>query len=120
MGVGVMDLSRDGMDVHEFLALGTGVAGKGGKGEIVSALACASETGWLAAGTWGRWIGVYDRRGRGSAVSLFNLKHSEASDGVGCGQGVAKVGFAGGKSYLVIRERASHGISIWDDEGRIR
>ena len=114
MGVGVVDLMRDGQDVHDFFALGTGVAGKGGKGEIVSALACEPDSGWLVAGTWGRWIGVYDGRGRGSAVSLFNLKHSEESDGVGGGQGVARAGFAGGGSYMIVRERDSRGVGIWD------
>ena len=90
--------------------IGGGVGMKG----IVSALALSSE-GMLAAGTFGRWVGLYEGGGRGDMAGVFEVcKIPEDKDGVGEGAGITQLLWSSCGSYLCVVERSSDGIGVWD------
>ncbi|MCJ1390713.1 hypothetical protein MMC18_003574, partial [Xylographa bjoerkii] len=90
--------------------VGGGVGMKG----IVSALAMSSE-GILAAGTFGRWLGLYDTGGRGGTAGIFEVgKIDEDEDGVGDGAGITQLLWSPCARYLCVVERGSEGIGVWD------
>jgi len=58
---------------------------------IVSALGMSCE-GLLAAGTFTRWVGLYDGGGRGGTVGVFEIKRQEKDGGgIGDGAGITQV-----------------------------
>ena len=90
--------------------VGGGVGMKG----IVSALAMSSE-GILAAGTFGRWLGLYDSGGRGGTAGVFEVRSlGEDVDGVGDGAGITQLLWSLCGRYLCVVERGSEGIGVWD------
>ncbi|MCJ1378587.1 hypothetical protein MMC17_001686 [Xylographa soralifera] len=90
--------------------VGGGVGMKG----IVSALAMSSE-GILAAGTFGRWLGLYDSGGRGGTAGVFEVgKLDEDVDGAGDGAGITQLLWSSCGRYLCVVERGSEGIGVWD------
>ncbi|KAI4287721.1 MAG: hypothetical protein L6R35_003014, partial [Caloplaca aegaea] len=82
------------------LSEGGGV-GVGGIKGIVSALGMSPE-GYLAAGTFSRWIGLYDGHGRGGSVGAFELDPSG-------GTGITQVLWSADGRYLCVAERCSDG-----------
>lgn len=86
---------------------------------IVSALSlqpCTdpSATSILAAGTWTRWLGLYDASGLGGTVATWDI--STAADkeaGIG-GQGVSEVGWSSCGRYLWVAERKTRGVLVYD------
>jgi hypothetical protein len=93
--------------------VGGGVGMKG----IVSALAMNSD-GVLAAGTFTRWIGLYDGDGRGGTVGVFELgRDPNDSPGVGDGGGITQLHWSTCGRYLCTAERGSDGIGVWDIRG---
>lgn len=80
---------------------------------IVSAMAVASgertaSTGLLAAGTWTRWIGLYDAEGSGGTVANWTV------EGTGDGAGISHLQFSPCGRYLAVTERKSDQIMIYD------
>ena len=80
---------------------------------IVSALGMSSE-GMLAAGTYSRWVGLYDGFGRGGDAGVFS---AGAEDGVERAGGITQVIWSVCGRYLCVVERASDGVGIWDIRG---
>jgi len=82
---------------------------------IVSAMGMQREEGgMLAAGTWTRWVGLYDANGMGGTVAQWSV--AEAADehaGVG-GAGVSQVVWSACGRYLCVIERKSGGILVYD------
>ncbi|KAL8861735.1 MAG: hypothetical protein Q9178_001936 [Gyalolechia marmorata] len=93
------------------------VGGIGGVKGIVSALNMSSE-GILAAGTFSRWIGLYDAYGRGGSLGAFELQGniSGRQEGI-AGTGVTQVLWSADGRYLCVVERCSDCIGIWDVRG---
>ena len=90
--------------------VGGGVGMKG----IVSALAMSPE-GILAAGTFGRWLGLYDSGGRGGTAGVFEVgKMNQDEDGVAEGTGITQLLWSSCGRYLCVVERGSLGIGVWD------
>jgi len=90
--------------------VGGGVGMKG----IVSALASSSD-GMLAAGTFGRWVGLYGSGGRGGMAGVFEVcNNPEDYDGVGEGAGITQLLWSSCARYLCVVERGSDGIGVWD------
>lgn len=89
----------------------------GGIKGIVSALGMSSE-GILAAGTFGRWVGLYDGHGRGGSIGAFeigeDLSDQEEASG---GTGITQILWSEDGRYLCVAERCSDGISVWDIRG---
>lgn len=90
------------------------VGGIGGVKGIVSALGMSSE-GILAAGTFSRWVGLYDAYGRGGSLGAFELQGDRSSQEAGTG--VTQVLWSADGRYLCVAERCSDGVSIWDVRG---
>ena len=82
---------------------------------IVSSLSVQSEKdGVLAAGTWTRWVGLYDAQGTGGDVATWSI--AEAADlhaGIG-GNGVSQTLWSACGKYLFVVERKSRGILVFD------
>lgn len=79
---------------------------------IISALGMSGE-GVLAAGTFSRWVGLYDSHGRGDTIAIFPLSSPSDADSER-GQGVTQVIWSACNRYLCIAERGSDGISVCD------
>ncbi|KAI4123985.1 MAG: hypothetical protein LQ338_005034 [Usnochroma carphineum] len=89
----------------------------GGIKGIVSALGLSSE-GILAAGTFSRWVGLYDGQGRGGSLGAFQLRDDASEEEeAGSGTGVTQVLWSADGRYLCVAERCSDGISVWDIRG---
>lgn len=81
---------------------------------IVSALGINKE-GLLAAGTFGRWVGLYDGFGRGGEVGCFTVGADEEEETRGVG--VTQVLWSGEGRYLCVVERGCDGVGVWDIRG---
>ena len=120
--IALFDLSRDGGAPARVMPTAPGrrlKAGGGGSGMtgIVSALGVSGE-GILAAGTFTRWVGLYDGEGSGGEVAVFELGNSAGGiEGAGEGQGVTQVLWSECGRYLCVVERGSDGIGVWDVRG---
>ena len=118
----MFDIERDGegpfKKIHTTPSQRGGASGAGGFKGIVSALALNSE-GILAAGTFNRWVGLYDDRSSGGATAIFPLPGVVDNDrsGVGWGTGITQVLWSACSRYLCVIERGSDGIGVWDIRG---
>ena len=74
-----------------------------------------SAEGLLAAGTFSRWVGLYDGYGRGDTVGVFEVR-GDGGD-VGGGKGITQVLWSICGRYLCVVERGSDGIGVWDVRG---
>ena len=84
---------------------------------IVSALGMSCE-GMLAAGTYSRWVGLYDGFGRGGDAGVFPVGADvEDEVGRGGGAGITQVVWSPCGRYLCVAERASDGVEVWDVRG---
>ncbi len=80
---------------------------------IVSALGVSSE-GMLAAGTYTRWVALYDVLSRGGNAGVFSVG---TEDEVERGGGITQAVWSACGRYLCVVERASDGVGIWDIRG---
>jgi hypothetical protein len=86
---------------------------------IVSALSIQTipengEAGMLAAGTWTRWVGLYDMGGIGGTVATWSIAEAADKDaGIG-GTGVTQTGWSACERYLFVVERKSRGLLVYD------
>ena len=78
---------------------------------LVSALTFSCE-GLLAAGTFGRGVGIYDGFADGKAVATFSLEGAVEE-----GTGVTQVLWSDCGKYLSVVERGANGIGVWDIRG---
>ncbi|KAG4432246.1 hypothetical protein IFR05_012279 [Cadophora sp. M221] len=72
------------------------------------------DAGMLAAGTWTRWVGLYDMGGLGGTVATWSI--AEAADvdaGIG-GTGVTETKWSACGRYLFVVERKSRGVLVYD------
>ena len=81
---------------------------------IVSTLGISCD-GVLAAGTFSRWIGLYDGYGRGGTQGVFEIK-GDREETLG-GTGVTQVLWSACGRYLCTAERNSDGLGVWDIRG---
>jgi hypothetical protein len=102
---------------HKMKGGGVGIRG------IISALSLQpspgeeTEVGMVAAGTWTRWIGLYDMAGVGGTVAQWSV--AEAADsiaGIG-GMGVSQTAWSACGRYLYVVERKSNGVLVYDIRG---
>ncbi|PSS16721.1 hypothetical protein M430DRAFT_19694 [Amorphotheca resinae ATCC 22711] len=99
---------------HKMKGGGVGMRG------IVSALSIQPSSpdepaaGMLAAGTWTRWVGLYDTAGMGGTVATWSI--AEAADthaGIG-GTGITQTLWSSCGRYLYVVERRSRGVLVFD------
>lgn len=90
---------------------------------IVSALSIQPSTsasfagdgdGMLAAGTYTRWVGLYDTSGLGGTVATWSI--AEAADGIAGigGGGLTQTAWSACGKYLLVAERCSRGVLVYD------
>ncbi|TLS28108.1 hypothetical protein PpBr36_00919 [Pyricularia pennisetigena] len=101
------------------IAKGSGVGMKG----TVAALAVQPTTpdtdaGLLAAGTWTSWVGIYDLGRAGECVATWPLagpkRGQRDPDAGGGGGGVVQAAWSPCGRYLVLNERRSTGLAVYD------
>jgi WD40 repeat protein len=80
---------------------------------IVSAMSVDPHTRVLAAGTFGRQVGLYDAVGQGECVGVFSVTGTEADLSIG-GSGITQVSWSPCGRYLYIAERKSDGVVLYD------
>jgi hypothetical protein len=93
---------------HNMKGGGVGMRG------IVSAMSVQGADGMLAAGTWTRWVGLYDTSGVGGTVATWSI--AEAADGhagIG-GTGITQTAWSACGRYLCVVERKSRGVLVFD------
>ena len=123
------DMSRHGSDgpvltiptipSKRHIAKGSGVGMKG----TVSALAATppdTNGGFIiAAGTWTRWVGLYDLHRTEKAVAQWSVSNKgdmdEAAE-IG-GQGITQLLWSPCGRYLIVNERQSEGLLVYDIRG---
>lgn len=91
---------------------GGGVGMKG----TVSALDQCGEDSLIAAGTWTRWVGLYDLGRTDKAVAHWSIAQAADEQNLG-GQGVAQTIWSPCGRYLVINERHASGLMVYDVRG---
>ena len=118
--VSVFDLNRNGEGPistrHTTPSRRHHTATAGDMKGIVSSLAISSD-GILAAGTFSRWVGLYDGYGRGDTVSAFAVAQEREGDESTDGKGVTQVMWSQCGRYLCTVERGSDGVGVWDIRG---
>lgn len=68
----------------------------------------------LAAGTWTRWVGLYDSGGVGGTVGTWSIAGAADDDaGIG-GTGVTQTVWSPCGRYLCVVERVSRGVLVYD------
>lgn len=104
--------------MHTIRSQRGGASGIGGFKGIVSALAMNAD-GLLAAGTFSRWIGLYDTRLGETTNAIFSLGElsKDANACIGKGTGITQVLWSSCSRYLCVVERGSDGIGVWDIRG---
>lgn len=103
------------------VAKGHGVGMKG----VVSALAAlppdTNSSSLIAAGTRTRWIGLYDLHRTDKAVANFSVANAQGLDpstaAAVAGQGIVQVRWSPCGRYLVVNERQSRGLLVYDIRG---
>jgi WD40 repeat protein len=96
---------------------GGGVGMKGTVSALAASPADANGGSLIAAGTWTRWVGMYDLHRTDKTVANWRVsKAVSADDHVGSlgGQGVAQVAWSPCGRYLIINERHSDGFLVYD------
>ena len=125
--ISVFDLGRNGegpvsrmptIPSRRKKVVGGGVGMKG----CVSAMSLSASDGVLAAGTFGRWVGLYDGYGRGGTVGVFsvagaedskNKKMNDGDEGYE-GGGITQTAWSSCGRYLYVVERMSNGVLVYD------
>jgi WD40 repeat protein len=74
----------------------------------------SSATALLAAGTWTRWIGLYDAGGLGGTVANWSIASAADSTAKICGGGISQTLWSPCGRYLYVVERKSRGILVYD------
>jgi telomerase Cajal body protein 1 len=80
---------------------------------IISALDLDQSSNILAAGTFGRDVGIYEANGQGECIGAFSVAGNEADKYIG-GQGITQVLWSPCGTYLYIVERMSKGVMLYD------
>jgi WD40 repeat protein len=74
----------------------------------------SSNSSLLAAGTWTRWIGLYDAGGLGGTVANWSVASAADSSAKISGAGVSQTLWSPCGRYLFVVERKSRGVLIYD------
>ena len=117
--ISTFDVSRPGDEPVSSMSTGpkkrkgTGYSGAVNMRGIVSALSVDASTGVLAAGTYGRYVGLYDFQGQGECIGVFSVKGTTADLQIG-GGGIIQLSWSPCGRYLHIAERKSDGVMLYD------
>ncbi|KAH8678653.1 hypothetical protein BGZ60DRAFT_428486 [Tricladium varicosporioides] len=99
---------------HKMKGGGVGMRG------LISALSAqpgAGETSMLAAGTWTRWVGLYDASGMGGTVAQWSVAEAADKHAGIRGMGISQTMWSSCGRYLYVVERKSKGALVYDVRG---
>lgn len=123
------DVSRHGSDgpvltvptipSKRHISKGHGVGMKGTVSALAVSPADANGGATVAAGTWTRWMGLYDLHRADGVVANWKISPSDLPDSQGSydGHGIVQVLWSPCGRYLVINERHSSGLLVYDIRG---
>ncbi|KAM3074627.1 hypothetical protein ACMFMG_008055 [Clarireedia jacksonii] len=120
--ISLFDISRNGSGPvtrlptipskrHKMKGGGVGMRG------IISALSLQPDSdgqGILAAGTWTRWVGLYDAAGMGGTIATWSIAEAADREAEISGTGIAQAGWSRCGRYMWVAERKSRGILVYD------
>ena len=86
---------------------------------LVSALSINSK-GLLAAGTRDRQVGIYEQGGKGDCVTSFSVASSAGEQDSVQGKGITHLAWSPCGTYLVVAERQSDGMQVFDLRNMLR
>ncbi|KAK5657803.1 hypothetical protein OQA88_2876 [Cercophora sp. LCS_1] len=92
---------------------GNGIGMRGAVAALASQSREQGDAGLLAAGTWTRNMGLYDLQRAGDCVATWNVAEAAAEAGIG-GMGVVQTTWSPCGRYLVVNERRSTGMLVYD------
>lgn len=104
---------------RRYIAKGNGVGMKGTVSALAASPPNASAGTVVAAGTWTRWIGLYDFMRTDTAVANWSIAKADQLDyniDLG-GQGIVQTIWSPCGRYLVLNERNSSGLLVYDIRG---
>ena len=93
------------------LAKGGGVGMRGTVAALAQQPPAADGAGLVAAGTWTRWVGLYDVARAGACVATWGIAGAAPALG---GQGVLQAVWSPCGRYLVLNERKARGLLVYD------
>ncbi|KAH6895725.1 WD40-repeat-containing domain protein [Thelonectria olida] len=101
------------------IAKGNGVGMKGNVSTLAASPMDANGGSIVAAGTWTRWVGLYDIHRTDKTVANFTIANTEGIDGAAdvAGQGIVQVCWSPCGRYLVVNERQSKSLLVYDIRG---
>ncbi|RGP80869.1 hypothetical protein FLONG3_1017 [Fusarium longipes] len=99
------------------ISKGSGVGMKGTVASLASSPVDGNGNSVIAAGTWTRWMGLYDVHRSDKVVANWPLPKSDDIEGEIGGQGIVQVRWSPCGRYLIINERHASGMIVYDIRG---
>ncbi|KAL6913342.1 hypothetical protein FSST1_011102 [Fusarium sambucinum] len=99
------------------ISKGSGVGMKGTVAALASSPVDGNGNSVIAAGTWTRWMGLYDVHRSDKVVANWSLPRSDDIEGGIRGQGIVQVRWSPCGRYLIISERHASGMIVYDIRG---
>ncbi|KAM0403996.1 hypothetical protein ACHAQC_001616 [Fusarium culmorum] len=99
------------------ISKGSGVGMKGTVAALASSPVDGNGNSVVAAGTWTRWMGLYDVHRSDKVVANWSLPRLDDIDGGIGGQGIVQVHWSPCGRYLIISERHASGMIVYDIRG---
>ncbi|KAI2473591.1 hypothetical protein F4781DRAFT_419372 [Annulohypoxylon bovei var. microspora] len=97
------------------LSKGNGVGMRGAVSSLAVQPPDASNASLVAAGTWTRWVGLYDFAGAdGSCAATWSVASAGTEDARVGGDGVTQTLWSPCGRYLLVSERRSTGVLVYD------
>ncbi|OTA64783.1 hypothetical protein K449DRAFT_275621 [Hypoxylon sp. EC38] len=119
------DISRTGSEPllrvktipsERHLSKGGGVGMRGTISSLSAQPPDASNASLVAAGTWTRWVGLYDFAGSGgTCAATWSIAHASSTKEAGIGgDGIVQTVWSPCGQYLLVGERKSTGVLVYD------
>ncbi|KAF4982448.1 hypothetical protein FZEAL_1966 [Fusarium zealandicum] len=99
------------------ISKGGGVGMKGTVAALAASPVDANGGSIVAAGTWTRWIGLYDLHRSDKTVANWALPREPDSFGTVGGQGIVQLRWSPCGRYLIVNERHASGLLVYDIRG---
>lgn len=121
------DMSRHGSDgpiltiptipSKRHISKGSGVGMRGTVSALAASPMDANGGSIIAAGTWTRWMGLYDLNRTDKTIANWAISNTGDSGFEIGGQGIVQVLWSPCGRYLVVNERQSQGLLVYDIRG---
>ncbi|KAI1400188.1 hypothetical protein F4819DRAFT_497511 [Hypoxylon fuscum] len=96
------------------LSKGGGVGMRGTVSSLSAQPPDINNSSLVAAGTWTRWIGLYDFAQAGACVATWSIAHAATGEAQIGGDGITQTMWSPCGRYLLLGERKSTGLLVYD------